>query len=54
MKLIELAKLHRVALRSFHQSTLVCRFCGNLCCRFSGRHRSSDYINWEWIKKSRA
>jgi hypothetical protein len=38
IKLIEIAKLHWVSLRSFHQQTLVCLFRGYFCCRSSGGH----------------
>jgi hypothetical protein len=53
MKLIQISKLDGVPLRSFHQQTLVCLFRGYFCCRSSDGHRSSDYINWRRVKKSR-
>jgi hypothetical protein len=54
MKLIQISKLHGVPLRSFNQQTLVWLFRDYFCCRSSDGHRSSDYINWRRVKKSRA
>jgi len=53
MKLIQISKLQGVPLRSFHQQTLVYLLRDYFCCRSSDGHRSSDYINWRRVKKSR-
>jgi hypothetical protein len=53
MKLIQISKLEGVPLRSFNQQTLVWLFRDYFCCRSSDGHRSSDYINWRRVKKSR-
>jgi hypothetical protein len=53
MNLIQVSKLEGVPLRSFNQQTLVWLFRDYFCCRSSDGHRSSDYINWRRVKKSR-